>query len=74
MRLTANQQMSVLASATGLILIAVYFLGLYFGADTARWLPDMIAGIAGFELFMFGQGQWEAFRRRRANGQGGERG
>ncbi|WP_144095090.1 hypothetical protein [Croceicoccus sediminis] len=74
MRLNATQQISVLASATGLILIAAYFVGLYLGAETARWLPDMIAGITGFELFLFGQVQWEALKRRRANTRGGDRG
>lgn len=74
MNLASNQQLSVLASATGLVLIAAHFIGLYLGADTPDWLPDMIAGIAGFELAMFGQGQWTAFRSRRANGRGGERG
>ncbi len=74
MTLTSNQQLSVLASATGLVLIAFYLITLYLGIDTVAWLPDMVAGIAGFELAMFGRGQWTAFRRRRANRRGGERG
>ncbi|WP_066556256.1 hypothetical protein [Croceicoccus bisphenolivorans] len=70
MRLNPTQQISVLASATGLILIAFHFLAMYLGTDTADWLPDVIACIGGFELYMFGQSQWEAFKRRR----GGPRG
>ncbi len=74
MKLDTNQQMTVLASATGLILIAFYFLAMYLGTDTADWLPNVIACIGGFELYMFGQSQWEAFKRKRANDRGGPRG
>jgi len=67
-RLNSNEQVSVLAAVTGLVLIAAYFFGLYFGIEASDRLPDVIACIAGYELFMFSQGQWQAFRRRRAGG------
>jgi len=73
-RLDFNQRLSVLASATGLILIVSYFIALYLGLNTSPWLPEMIAGTAGFELFLFGRKRWAAFRRRRANSRGGDRG
>ncbi|AKM11655.1 hypothetical protein AB433_08065 [Croceicoccus naphthovorans] len=72
--MNSTEQVSVLAATTGLILIAFYFLALYLGADTADWLPDVIACIAGFELYMFGQAHWEAFKRKRARNGGDPRG
>jgi hypothetical protein len=46
------EQLSVLACATGLALALIWFAGLWTGTDTAFWLPPMISGIGGFELFM----------------------
>lgn len=75
MKVDTTKQISVLASATGLILVAFYFLALSLNAETADWLPNLIACIAGFELYMFGQDRWEAIRRKRAGGdRGGRRG
>jgi fatty acid desaturase len=67
MRLDMMQQLSVLACATGFWLAAMWFAGLWIGADTPDWMPLMIAGIGGFELFSFGR---ERARRR----SGGKRG
>ena len=70
MRVNPNQQVSVLASATGLLLIAFYALARFAGTQTDGWLINVVACIAGFELFMFGQERWEAFKRRRGGGRG----
>lgn len=74
MKVDTSKQISVLAAATGLVLVAIYFLGLSLHADTPDWLPNMIACIAGFELYMFGQDRWDAIKRKRAGGDTGDRG
>lgn len=71
MKSDMTNQISILAAATGLILIAFYFLALYLNADTADWLPNVIACIGGFELYMFGQERWEAIKSKRSRDRGG---
>lgn len=52
------QMLSVWAAGTGVVLAALYFLGLALKADTPDWLPLMITAIGGFELFLFGREHW----------------
>ncbi|WP_230281311.1 hypothetical protein [Croceicoccus sp. Ery15] len=70
MNLSHSEQMSVLASGTGLALIAVFFGALLLGFNTNYWLPELIACVAGYEFFAFGQSQYRNWKRRR----GGPRG
>ena len=67
MKLDMQQQLSVLACVTGLALALIWFAGLWLGADTPDWLPPMIAGICGFEVFGSVR---ELTRRRRGGGNG----
>lgn len=52
------RQLSILACVSGLLLVAVFFAGLWSGNPAPDWLPMMISAIGGFELFMFGQSLW----------------
>ena len=70
MRLTHSEQMSVLASATGLALIALFFGSMLLGYETNEWLAELTACVAGYEFFSFGQTQYRKWKRRR----GGPRG
>ena len=65
MRLTHSEQMSVLASATGLALIVLFFVSLALGFETNEWLAEMAACVAAFEFFSFGQSQYRNWKRRR---------
>ena len=64
MELSQLDRLSVLACATGLALVAVFFILDWLGAPAADWLPMVITAIAGFELYM----AIDATRRRRAEG------
>ncbi|WP_066843629.1 hypothetical protein [Croceicoccus marinus] len=70
MRLTHSEQMSVLASSTGLALIVLFFGALMLGYETSEWLAEVIACVAGYEFFSFGHSQYRSWKRRR----GGPRG
>ena len=70
MSFTHSEQMTVLATVTGLALIVVFFGAMSLGYDTNYWLPELIACVAGFEVFSFGQSQYTNWKRRR----GGPRG
>ena len=70
MRLTHSEQMSVLASGTGLLLIVMFFGALMLGFETSEWLAEVIGCVAGYEFFSFSQSQYRSWKRRR----GGPRG
>ena len=57
----------VWAALTGIVLAIVYFLLAYEGFAGSDTLPMIVAGIGGFELFLFGQD-------RRGNRSGGTHG
>ena len=59
--------LSVLACATGLGLLAVFFVSAGLDLPRPEWLPMLISAIAGFEIFMV----IDALRRRRAGGSNG---
>jgi hypothetical protein len=59
--------LSALSCATGLVLLAIFFVALGLDLSSPQWLPMLISSIAGFELFMVAY----AFRNRRAGGSNG---
>jgi hypothetical protein len=59
------QQLSVLACCTGLVLAAMAALAYYNNAPTFEQWSMLLAAIAGFELFLFGQ---DVKRRKRRRG------
>ena len=61
-KLSQMDRLSVLACATGLAMLAIFFVLAWAGAPNREWLPMVITAIAGFEMFMV----FEATRRRRA--------
>ena len=63
MKLSAMQQLSVLACCTGLVLAVFAALAYYNRAPTFEWWAMLLAAIGGFELFLFGQ-DFKAKRRR----------
>jgi len=64
-KLTQLERLSILACATGLALLAFYFVSAWLGLARSNWLPMLISAIAGFELFM----ELDALRKRRAGGE-----
>jgi len=65
--LSTRQEMdnlSKLACATGLVLLAIFFVQAWLGQPSPDWLPMLISSIAGFEIFMM----VNAIRNRRAGG------
>ena len=66
MKLTAFDLMRVWAAITGLALAACYFLMLWNGVKVSDMLPNLIAGIGGFEMFLTVRDMWD--RRRGLNG------
>ena len=56
--------LSKLSCATGLLLLAIFFVSAWFDLPSPDWLPMLISAIAGFELFMVAY----AWRNRRAGG------
>ncbi len=56
--------LSALSCATGLLLLAIYFVSKWFELPSPAWLPMLITAIAGFEIFMV----FNALRDRRAGG------
>ena len=48
----------VWAAVTGLLLAAWYFVERYLGVETSGMAPMLVAGIGGFELFLFSQDIW----------------
>ena len=52
MKLTQLDRLSVLACATGLAMLAIFFVLAWIGAPDPDWLLMMISAIAGFEIFM----------------------
>lgn len=70
MRFTQSEQISILASATGLTMIALYFGAIMLGVQANDWMPELIACVAGYEFFTFSQSQYRSWKRRR----GGPRG
>jgi len=61
-QLSQMDRLSVLACATGLAMLAIFFISEWAGVSIPDWLPMIIAAIAGFEMFMV----FDAARRRRA--------
>lgn len=55
MSLDTFDMVRVWAALTGLVLAAVYFLVLLLGHEPSQTLVMLVAGIGGFELFLFGQ-------------------
>ena len=47
--------MRVWAALTGIALAAWFFAALYLGFATPHAVPMLVAGIGGFELFLFAQ-------------------
>ena len=68
MNFNTQQQLTVLASVTGLALAAVFFTMFFLGAQTPDWLPMMITGIGGYEIATFANQQWRRIAARRAGG------
>lgn len=56
--------MRVWAALTGVVLAVCYFAMAYLGLKPSETLPMLVAGIGGFELFLFAQDMV----RRRQNG------
>ena len=56
--------LSALSCATGLLLLAIFFVSAWFDLPSPDWLPMLISAIAGFEIFMV----FNALRDRRAGG------
>jgi hypothetical protein len=56
--------LSALSCATGLLLLAIYFVSAWLDLPRPQWLPLLISAIAGFEIFMV----FHALRNRRAGG------
>ncbi|MGN6355884.1 MAG: hypothetical protein ACTHLU_00180 [Novosphingobium sp.] len=56
--------MRVWAALTGVVLAAWYFVATYLGFAQTETIPMLVAGIGGFELFLFAQDMV----RRRQNG------
>jgi hypothetical protein len=56
--------MRVWAALTGVVLAACYFAMLYLSLQPTEAIPMLVAGIGGFELFLFAQDMV----RRRQNG------
>ena len=65
MKLNSMQQLSVLACCTGLVLAVLCGLAALNGAPTFDQWSMLLAAIAGFELFLFGQDMKGRTRRRR---------
>jgi len=63
--MNSMQQLSVLACSTGLVLAALSALAAINGAPTFEKWSMLLAAIAGFELFLFGQDMKGRTRRRR---------
>jgi hypothetical protein len=59
--------LSALSCATGLVLLAIFFVALGLDLSSPQWLPMLISAIAGFELFMV----FNAFRDRAGGGSNG---
>ena len=59
--------LSALSCATGLILLAIFFVSAWFDLPSPDWLPMRISAIAGFEIFMV----FNAFRNRAGGGSNG---
>ena len=64
MKLSQLDRLSVLACATGLAMLAIFFGMAWAGVPNPDWLPMVITSIAGFEIYMV----VDAVRRRRAEG------
>ena len=64
-------RLSVLACATGLVLIACWFAIFGLAGRAPDQLTMVIAAIAGFEIHLFGR---DVHRRRAARRAGGKRG
>jgi hypothetical protein len=56
--------LSTLSCATGLVLLAIFFVSAWLGLPSPAWLPMLITAIAGFEIFMV----FNAARNGRAGG------
>jgi hypothetical protein len=54
--------MRVWAALTGLVLAGLYFIELYIGVKVSPTLSMLIAGIGGFEMFLFAQDIWLSWR------------
>jgi hypothetical protein len=61
-KLSQLDRLSVLACATGLAMLAIFFVSVWAGVPSPDWLPMVIAAIAGFEMYMV----FDSARRRRA--------
>jgi hypothetical protein len=64
-------QLSVLACATGLLLIACWFAILGLSGHAPDQLAMIIAAVAGFEIHLFGRVLHRRFMARRAGGKRG---
>lgn len=58
MRDTTFELMRVWAALTGIVIALWYFGQIYFGTAPTETLPMLVAGIGGFELFLYGQDLW----------------
>ena len=65
MKLSQMDRLSVLACATGLAMLAIFFVLAWLGVPNLDWLPMVITAIAGFEMYMVGDA---ALRRRTESG------
>lgn len=65
LKLETFDMMRVWAAVTGLLLAAWFFGQLYMGVKPSEHVSMLVAGIGGFELFLFVQ---DVMRRRRSNG------
>ncbi|MBC7492436.1 MAG: hypothetical protein H7241_08345 [Novosphingobium sp.] len=64
-------QLSVLACATGLLLIAAWFAMLGITGQTTDQLAMIIAAVTGFEIHLYGRVLRRRFIARRAGGKRG---
>ncbi|NYH94331.1 hypothetical protein [Novosphingobium marinum] len=58
MRLQTFDLMRVWAAITGITLALWYFFEVWSGVRPADLVPMLVAGIGGFELFLYGQDVW----------------
>lgn len=58
MKFSTFDLMRVWAALTGIALAVLYFVLLSMGLAVPEALPMIVAGIGGFEMFLFAQDLW----------------
>ena len=63
MKLSTFDMLRVWAMLTGVVLAITSFAAMWLGLSTAETLSQLVIGIGGFELMLFGQDIWYAKAR-----------